>query len=481
MRTASNIQTVILCGGAGTRLWPLSRAKYPKQFMRLSNGSTLFAETLLRAGVVGGDIEPLVVSNDEYRFYADEILKKEGKEALVILEPSAKNTAPAIALAAFATQENTPNALMLVMPSDHRFLAPDDFYDAVKKAVPAVEAGNLVTFGINPTSPETGFGYIKQGSQIDDGVYKVERFLEKPQKAKAEAMLSEGGHYWNSGIFFFKASVFLGELKKIASDIYTSVEKSWKNRTNDLDFVRPGDDFSLSPSDSIDYAIMEHTDRAAVVPMNGGWSDLGSWGAFYDVSDKDNHGNVCIGGVLTDNTQNCYLRSSGRLLATVGVSNLAIVETKDAVLIADRNKTQDVKRIVDQLKLQQRNELESHPFVYRPWGNYETLVLSDRFQVKRIIVKPGEQNSLQMHYHRAEHWTVVSGTAEVTIGEKKMLVAENESVYIPLGTKHRIRNPGTIPLVFIEVQTGSYLGEDDIVRFEDNYGRTDATGDEVEA
>lgn len=468
----SEIQPVILSGGTGTRLWPLSRMKYPKQFVKLANGKSLFSETLERSIRIGTN-DPIIISNEEYRFYIQESLIEEKQKGDIILEPIGRNTAPAIALAAFATLEKS-DALMLVMPSDHRFLYPEDFYASVSKAVSAAEKGYLVTFGINPISPKTGYGYIRRGDVLSDGIYKVSRFLEKPEKAKAEAMLKTGGHYWNSGIFFFKASVYLKELEKYAPAIYQAVAAAWNERVRDLSFIRLGESFSLCPSDSIDYAVLEHTDKAAVVPMDGGWNDMGSWEAFYEVSKKDSSDNVCVGSVMTENTGNCYLRSSGRLIAAVGVSNLAVVETKDAVLVADRSRSQDVKKIVDQLKLEKRMEFDSHPLVYRPWGCYETLVLSDRFQVKRIVVKPGQQNSLQMHYHRAEHWTVVSGTAEVTIGDSVKLLTENESIYVPLGIKHRIRNPGTIPLVFIEVQTGAYLGEDDIVRFQDNYGRAEA-------
>lgn len=360
------------------------------------------------------------------------------------------------------------------MPSDHRFVYPEDFYASVRKAISAAEKGYLVTFGVNPTDPKIGYGYIHRGDILSDGIYKVSHFLEKPERVMAEAMLKTGGHYWNSGIFFFKASVYLKELETYTPAIYQAVVSAWNERVQDLSFIRLGNSFNLCPSDSIDYAVLERTDKAAVVPMDGGWNDMGSWEAFYEVSEKDSNDNVCVGSVMTENANNCYLRSSGRLIAAVGISNLSVVETKDAILVADRSSSQDIKKIVDQLKLEKRMEFDSHLLVYRPWGYYETLVLSDRFQVKRIVVKQGQQNSLQMHYHRAEHWTVVSGTAEVTIGDSVKLLTENESIYVPLGIKHRIRNPGNIPLVFIEIQTGAYLGEEDIVRFQDNYGRAEA-------
>lgn len=476
----TNIQPVILCGGSGTRLWPASRSKHPKQFMALSNGSSLFAETLKRTDGIHQTLETIVISNNEYRFYIDECLKDANRKGTIILEPEGRNTAPAIALAAFATLETEDN-LMLVMPSDHIFRQPEAFHTAVESARAIAEAGYLVTFGINPTRPETGYGYIKQGKHLGEKTYQVERFLEKPQKAKAKAMLEEGGYYWNAGIFLFKASVFLTELEHYAPAIYKAVKTAWQNRYQDLSFTRPGKSFLESPSDSIDYAVMEHSAKVAVVPMDGGWNDLGSWESFYEIAHKDTDGNACEGDVIISDTTSCYLKSTGRLIAAVGVKNLAVIDTKDAVLVAERSKVQDVKAIVNLLKANNRTETDLHPLVYRPWGYYETLILSDRFQVKRIVVKPGEQNSLQMHYHRAEHWIIVRGTAEVTIGEEKKLIAENESVYVPLGTKHRIKNPGTLPLEFIEVQTGSYLGEDDIVRFEDNYGRTDSAGDEVSA
>lgn len=468
------IQPVILCGGSGTRLWPASRTKYPKQFMLLGNGSNLFKETLNRTNALTDTEDPIVVSNDAYRFYASAAMHEEDKTGSIILEPVSRNTAPAIALAAFAALEKHDN-LLLVLPSDHRFAHPEKFCAAVKQARRTAESGMLVTFGIEPSCPETGYGYIKRGSEISAGVFEVDRFLEKPSEDKAKAMIAEGGHYWNSGIFFFKASTYLEELKRFAPSIWQAVREAWGQRRTDLSFIRPGTVFCQSPSDSIDYAVMEHTTKAAVVPVDCGWSDLGSWEAFYEVSPKDAYGNACEGDVIVENSSNCYLRSSGRLIAALDVHDLAVVETRDAILITDRRKSQDVKHVVEKLKLEKRPESDIHLKVYRPWGSYETLVLSDRFQVKRIVVDPGEENSLQLHYHRAEHWIVVSGTAEVTIGDNSRLLTENESVYIPLGMKHRIKNPGTIPLVFIEVQSGSYLGEDDIVRLQDDYGRAGET------
>lgn len=468
------IQPVILCGGSGTRLWPASRTKYPKQFMLLGNGSNLFKETLNRTDAIMDTEAPIIVSNDAYRFYASAAMNEEGKSGTIILEPVSRNTAPAIALAAFAALEQQ-DSMLLVLPSDHRFAHPEKFCDAVNLARSAAESGMLVTFGIEPSSPETGYGYIKRGAEINSGVFRVDRFLEKPSEDKAKAMLAEGGHYWNSGIFFFKASTYLEELKQFAPSIWQAAKKAWEQRGSDLSFIRPGEAFCQSPSDSIDYAVMEHTTKAAVVPVDCGWSDLGSWEAFYEVSPKDDNGNACEGDVIVENASNCYLRSSGRLIAALDVHDLAVVETRDAILITDRRKSQDVKHVVEKLKLEKRPESDIHLKVYRPWGSYETLVLSDRFQVKRIVVDPGEENSLQLHYHRAEHWIVVSGTAEVTIGDSSRLLTENESVYIPLGMKHRIKNPGTIPLVFIEVQSGAYLGEDDIVRLQDDYGRAGET------
>lgn len=475
------IQPVILCGGSGTRLWPASRTRHPKQFMALDGGGTLFGATLSRIDYLEQAKAPIVVSSEDCRFYASSALNEAGCGGVVILEPAARSTAPAIALAAFCSlgmvaEEQSGDGgeadrLLLVLPSDHRFEKPELFCRAVENARSAAESGALVTFGIRPACAETGYGWIRAGEALAEGVYRVEAFTEKPEKKRAQAMLETGGHYWNSGIFLFRASAFLEELKALAPKVWEAARNAWDSRRADLSFLRPGASFLASPSISVDHAVMEHTRRAVVMPVDCGWNDLGSWEAFYTVSRKDERGNACEGDVIAENCSNCYLRSSGRLIAALDVHDLAVVETRDALLVADRRHAQDVKLVVEKLKQNCRPESDTHLKVYRPWGSYETLVLSDRFQVKRIVVAPGAENSLQMHYHRAEHWIVVSGTAEVTVDGRVSLLSENESVYIGLGMEHRVRNPGTIPLVFIEVQSGAYLGEDDIVRLQDDYGR----------
>lgn len=477
-----SIVPVILCGGSGTRLWPLSRQTYPKQFIDLGEGRTLFGDTISRVRrllpppeATGAQQEmdapvpgqgPLIVCNEAHRFSVKALLGKDGNRATILLEPAPRNTAPAIALAALALA-GTGDPLMLVLPSDHAIADDETFLNGVRAAAPLAAEGRIMTFGITPTGPETGFGYIEQGHGHD-----VVRFVEKPDEAAARAMLERGDFLWNSGMFLVRASVYLEELGRHAPQIGAACRAAWEGRTVDGVFMRPdADAFLASPADSIDYAIMEHTDRAGVVPLTTGWNDLGSWEAFYQAGPRDENGNVCHGDVLADDVECSYLHAGHRLLAAIGVRDLVVVETSDAVLIAPRDRAQEVKAIVDRLKAEGRVESKEHPVVYRPWGSYEPLATGPRFQVKRIVVNPGAELSLQMHHHRAEHWVVVQGTAEVTNDGEKRLYTENQSTYIPVGTPHRLKNPGIIPLVLIEIQSGSYLGEDDIVRFADIYGR----------
>lgn len=466
------IAPVILCGGSGTRLWPLSREAYPKQFVDLGGGRTLFKDTLARALRTPSRQEPVVICNEAHRFYVAASLREMGAQATILLEPAPRNTAPAIALAALALTADGADPLMLVLPSDHALKDEEPLLRGVEAAAPLAEEGHIVTFGITPTGPETGFGYIETGAPLGDGGFRVARFVEKPDAATAQAMLERGGFLWNSGMFLMRASVYLHELERFAPEIATACRAAWAGRAQDGAFCRPeAAAFLASPADSIDYAVMEHTDRAAVVPLATQWSDLGSWEAFYQAGPADADGNVCQGDVLTHDTQDCYFNARHRLVAAIGLRGLAIVETRDALLVAPRERVQEVKAIVKRLADAGRPECKQHLRVYRPWGSYETLVMGDRFQVKRIIVDPGAELSLQMHHHRAEHWVVVRGTAEVVNGTETRLYTEDQSTYIPVGTAHRLRNPGIIPLVLIEIQSGSYLGEDDIVRFSDAYGR----------
>lgn len=466
----STICPVILCGGSGTRLWPLSRSLYPKQFMDIS-GHTLFGDTVTRALSLPQCNRLFVACNEEQRFLAAAALQDQGASAGIILEPQSKNTAPAIALAALAACADESDPLLLVLPSDHMIEPKDVFSEAVSQACIIAEQGHLVTFGIVPQGPETGFGYIKQGKALSAG-HSVARFVEKPDEVSARAMLAEGGFFWNSGIFLFRASVYLAELERYAPQVYSACKESWAARGRDIDFIRvDAEAFAASPSISIDYAVMEHTQSAAVVALPAHWSDLGSWEAFHAAAEKDCSGNSCIGDIIAQDVTGCYLHSTGRLVAALGVSNMILVETPDAVLVADRSQAQHVKKIVDQLQQAGRSEKDTHVRVLRPWGSYEVLAQGDHFQVKRIVVAPGALLSLQLHHHRAEHWVVVSGTAKVTVGEKTILLHEDQSTYISLGTVHRLENPGRIPLAIIEIQTGSYLGEDDIVRLDDTYGR----------
>lgn len=468
---------VILCGGSGTRLWPLSRSSYPKQFVDLGNGKTLFKETVRRAQIVAKDAIPYVVTSDAHRFYAQANLFECNQQATIIVEPVPRNTAPAIAAAANVALSKDPDAVLLVMPSDHAMEDTAAFKTAVEKGIKLAEEGYLVTFGIQPTAPETGFGYIKKGKEIDKEGYVVDQFVEKPKEEVARKFLESGNYYWNAGIFMFRADRYLEELKKYASNLEIAVQNAIK------DAVTIGNVFSLdkgafeqTDAISIDYAVMEHTEKAALVPLNTTWTDLGSWEAFYDSKAKDKSGNVLEGDVITVDTQGCYINSRSRLVATIGLKDLAIVETTDAILISPLDRSQDVRGIVDQLKKEKRPEADINPLVYRPWGSYEALAKGKRFQVKRIIVRPGEELSLQKHYHRAEHWIVVAGSAEVILGNEKLFLTENQSTYIPVGEIHQLKNPGKIPLVVIEVQSGTYLGEDDIVRIVDKYHRNRQSG-----
>ncbi|MBV6784267.1 mannose-1-phosphate guanylyltransferase/mannose-6-phosphate isomerase [Xanthomonas campestris pv. uppalii] len=465
----SDVLPIILSGGSGTRLWPLSRESYPKQFLPLVGDKSMLQSTWLRAAPVAGHA-PIVVANEEHRFMAAEQLQQLGvKPSAILLEPKGRNTAPAIAVAALEATRDGADPLLLVLPSDHVIQNEAAFQAAVTLAATAAEQGKLVTFGIKPTAPETGYGYIKAGAGT--GASAVERFVEKPDLATAQSYLASGEYYWNSGMFLFRASRYLEELRKFHPAIADACQKAWENGKRDADFTRLDKDaFAASTSDSIDYAVMEKTADAVVVPLDAGWNDVGSWSSLLDVSSQDAQGNAHHGDVIQLDCQNTYAYGS-RLIAMVGLEDVVVVETPDAVLVGHRDRIQEVKDVVSQIKTAGRSEATWHRKVYRPWGAYDSIDMGQRHQVKRITVKPGAVLSLQMHHHRAEHWIVVSGTAEVTRGEEVLLLTENQSTYIPLGVTHRLRNPGKLPLELIEVQSGSYLGEDDIVRFEDTYGR----------
>ncbi|KLD71634.1 mannose-1-phosphate guanylyltransferase/mannose-6-phosphate isomerase [Xanthomonas pisi] len=465
----SDVLPIILSGGSGTRLWPLSRESYPKQFLPLVGDKSMLQATWLRSAPVAGHA-PIVVANEEHRFMAAEQLQQLGvKPSAILLEPKGRNTAPAIAVAALEAMRNGADPLLLVLPSDHVIQNEAAFQAAVTAAAGAAEQGKLVTFGIKPTAPETGYGYIKAGAGT--GASAVERFVEKPDLATAQGYLASGEYYWNSGMFLFRASRYLEELRKFHPAIADACQKAWENGKRDADFTRLDKDaFAASPSDSIDYAVMEKTADAVVVPLDAGWNDVGSWSSLLDVSEQDAHGNAHHGDVIQVDCRNTYAYGS-RLIAMVGLEDVVVVETPDAVLVGHRDRIQEVKDVVGQIKTAGRSEATWHRKVYRPWGAYDSIDMGQRHQVKRITVKPGAVLSLQMHHHRAEHWIVVSGTAEVTRGDEVLLLTENQSTYIPLGVTHRLRNPGKLPLELIEVQSGSYLGEDDIVRFEDTYGR----------
>jgi len=463
---------VLLSGGVGTRLWPVSREGRPKQFLPLAGSLSMLQQTCTRVdGLDAG--APIVVCNDAHRFLVAEQLRDiNAAPSALILEPAGRNTAPAIALAAIRALDSDPDAVLLVLPADHFIGDTDAFTEAVSRALPVAQQGRLVTFGVQPLGPETGYGYVRCGDAIAEGVAELAEFVEKPDLETAQGYLSAGNYFWNSGMFLFRADRYLELLQTHQPAMHEACADAMAGATVDLDFLRPDPDaFLRSPADSIDYAVMEHTDAGAVATLDCGWSDIGAWSALWEVGEADTCGNVVEGDVLALDTRNSYLRSENRLLATAGVSDLVVVETADAVLVADRNQVQGVKDIVAALKAQGRSEATVHQRVFRPWGSYESLIVAERFQVKRIVVNPGQKLSLQKHFHRAEHWIVVSGTAEVTRGEAVFTLGEDESTYIPLGTLHRLVNPGKIPLELIEVQSGSYLGEDDIVRYEDVYGR----------
>jgi len=469
------IYPVILSGGAGTRLWPLSRAVLPKQLLPLVADKTMLQDTALRVANWPGLMAPLVVCGNEHRFMVAEQLREAGITPLgILLEPVGRNTAPAVAAAAHHLQQIDPEAVMLVLPADHVIENTEAFREAVERAARLVAKGALATFGIVPKSPETGYGYIRRGEQVADcgDCFKVAQFVEKPDQATAEGFVAEGDYYWNSGMFMFAAKRYLEELAQHAPAIAEASSQAMHAAYRDLDFCRLDEAaFAACPSDSIDYAVMEHTRDAAVVPADIGWNDVGSWSALWETQAKDADGNARRGDVYLDGVKNSLVRAESRIVAVVGLEDVVVVETQDAVLVTCKTAVQRVKQVVQHLAAKERTEHLHHTRVYRPWGHYEGIDAGERFQVKRITVKPGEKLSLQMHHHRAEHWVVVSGTARVTCGDKVSLLSENESTYIPIGMNHRLENPGKLPLHIIEVQSGSYLGEDDIVRFEDIYQR----------
>ena len=469
---------VLLSGGVGSRLWPVSRELYPKQFLPLAHDKrTLFQQTLERLQGLPGLGEPIVVCNNEHRFLVAQQLREDGHAgASILLEPIGRNTAPAIALAAIDALKQTEDAVLLVLPADHVICDWAALHHAAISAQTLAGQGYLVTFGIVPDQPETGYGYIRKGTTLAGDACAVSHFAEKPDLPTATAYLESGEYLWNSGMFVFRADRYLEELGEHAPQMLEACRNAYEAGSEDLDFIRiPKDIFATCPSDSIDYAVMERTRRAAVVPLDCGWNDVGSWPALWQTGSPDGAGNVTRGDVMLRDVGNSYVRAESRLAAVIGVQDLVVIETPDAVLVSSKDAAQDVKHIVNALKKAGRGEALLHTRVYRPWGTYESLVESDRFQVKRIVVNPGQQLSLQMHHHRAEHWIVVKGTARVTCGDHELTLHEDQSTYIPIGSKHRLANPGKIPLEIIEVQSGSYLGEDDIVRFEDGYGRVGST------
>jgi mannose-1-phosphate guanylyltransferase/mannose-6-phosphate isomerase len=472
---SAQIHPVILSGGAGTRLWPLSRASYPKQLLKLASERTMLQDTAARGLSDVGFAAPLLVCNEDHRFLVDDQLQQIGiKPQAILLEPLARNTGPAIAAAAVWLLARDPDALMLVQPSDHVIASLTDFHGAVMRGLAAAQAGRLVTFGVKPSRADTGYGYIQSGAPVDgiEAVYSVDRFVEKPDLETAQRFVDSGTFFWNSGIFLLSARAYLGELSRINPAMLSACERAVQDGKEDLAFFRLcGKAFGEAPALSIDHAVMEQTTRAAVVPVDMAWSDVGSWRALRGVGQPDGDGNVLQGDVVAERMRNSYIRSEGQLVAAVGLDNVIVVATDDAVLVADADSASEVSGIVARLRGQNRPESQQHVTCHRPWGHYRTVDIGERFQVKRITVKPGAKLSLQKHYHRAEHWVVVHGTAIVQRDQERMLIRENESVYIPIGAEHRLENPGKLPLQLIEVQSGSYLGEDDIVRVSDSYGR----------
>ncbi|PKH86060.1 mannose-1-phosphate guanylyltransferase/mannose-6-phosphate isomerase [Colwellia sp. Bg11-28] len=468
------ISPVIMCGGSGTRLWPLSRALFPKQFLPLVNDTSMLQDTLKR--LPNNCSDPVFICNEEHRFLvAEQVRQLSLSQGTILLEPEGRNTAPAVALAALNALKKDEDAILLVLAADHVIKNTEAFHQVVSQASVAAEEGKLVTFGIVPTHAETGYGYIKKGEQQKDSTFKVAQFVEKPDEATAISYLASGEFLWNSGMFLFKASRYIEELAKYRPDILEQCQQAMTDVEYDLDFLRPNKTaFLACANESIDYAVMEKTDAAVVIPLDAGWSDVGSYSALWEVCEKNEDKNVLKGDVIAHQTTNSYIHSQNKLITTIGVDNLVIIDTPDAVLVANKDKVQEVKQIVEQLKKEQRTEAVLHREVYRPWGKYDSVDSGERFQVKRITVKPGAKLSVQMHHHRAEHWIVVSGTAKVTIDDKSVLLSENQSAYIPIGAVHALENPGKLPLEMIEVQSGSYLGEDDIIRFEDRYGRVES-------
>jgi len=466
------ITPVIMAGGSGSRLWPLSRQLHPKQFLPLTGKGSMLQESLKRLSPLEHRA-PLLICNEEHRFLVAEQVRQQGiTDARILLEPEGRNTAPAIALAALQAVEEEPDAILLVLAADHMIRDITKFHESISHAHRLADEGQLVTFGVVPTHAETGYGYIQRGAGQGDVGFRVKRFVEKPDQGTAESYLATGDYYWNSGMFLFSAKRYLEELECFQPAMVKACRAALAGASQDHDFTRLDvEAFKVCPANSVDYAVMERTEHASVVPLDAGWSDIGSWSALWEVCEHDKQGNACHGDVILHDSHNLLVHADHRLVATVGVEDLVVVETKDAVLVAHKDRAQEVKKIVSRLKDEGRSEQTSHREVYRPWGVYDSIGNGDRYQVKCITVKPGAKLSVQMHHHRAEHWVVVSGTAKVTIGETTRLVCENESTYIPIGQVHALENPGKIPLELIEVQSGSYLGEDDIVRFNDRYGR----------